>query len=80
MDITYSDKEVTESIISMHQVKGVCLTGGLQAGQLIASLSFKHFKKCIVELGGQDPFVITENTDVDKAVDTLFEARRANIG
>ena len=64
----------------MHQVKGVFFTGGVKAGKVIASLSFKHFKKCVVELGGQDPFVITENVDIEKAVDKLFEARKSNLG
>jgi len=38
----------------------VSFTGSSVSGKTIAEISGRHLKKCVLELGGADPFIVTE--------------------
>jgi len=61
-------------------IKGVTLTGSEPAGANIASVAGKYVKKSTLELGGSDPFIILEDADMDKAVETAVYGRMWNAG
>ncbi len=69
-----------EKIISDKRVKAVTLTGSTPAGKEVASIAGKHLKKCVLELGGSDPYLILEDADLDQAVNACVAGRILNAG
>ncbi|WP_433414375.1 NAD-dependent succinate-semialdehyde dehydrogenase [Microtetraspora malaysiensis] len=69
-----------ETIIADPRVQGVSLTGSERAGAIVASLAGKHLKKCVLELGGSDPYVILDSDDVAEAAETAWGTRLYNMG
>lgn len=57
----------TEFVISNPHVQGVAFTGSTRAGKTIAELAGKHLKKCSLELGGSDPFIVLEDANIVEA-------------
>jgi succinate-semialdehyde dehydrogenase/glutarate-semialdehyde dehydrogenase len=69
-----------EGVISHEVVQAVTLTGSERAGSAVASVAGKHIKKTVLELGGNNAFIVWEDADIDKAVQTALVARMLNCG
>ncbi|MCU4174133.1 NAD-dependent succinate-semialdehyde dehydrogenase [Carboxylicivirga sp. N1Y90] len=69
-----------ERIIADKRIKAVTLTGSTPAGKEVAATAGKHLKKCVLELGGSDPYIILEDADIEKAVDACVAGRVLNAG
>lgn len=70
----------TETIISSDIVKAVTLTGSERAGKSVGALAGKYLKKSVLELGGNNAFMVLEDADIDQAVETGVTARMMNSG
>ncbi len=70
----------TEMIIAHDAVQAVTLTGSEAAGSAVAQLSGKYIKKSLLELGGNNSFIVWEDADIDRAVKTAVSARMLNCG
>jgi succinate-semialdehyde dehydrogenase/glutarate-semialdehyde dehydrogenase len=68
------------ALVSDERIKGVALTGSEAAGANIASEAGKHLKKSVLELGGNDAFIVLEDADIDKAVEWAVVGRINNNG
>ncbi|AVR46806.1 succinate-semialdehyde dehydrogenase [Christiangramia fulva] len=73
-------QDQTEKIIAHDAVKAVTLTGSEKAGSAVAQLAGKYLKKSLMELGGNNSFIVWEEADIDQAVKTAVSARMLNCG
>ena len=69
-----------ERIIADPRIRGVSLTGSERAGAAVASIAGKNLKKCVLELGGSDPYVILDSNDIDESANTAWQTRMSNTG
>ncbi|WP_299460511.1 NAD-dependent succinate-semialdehyde dehydrogenase [uncultured Microscilla sp.] len=70
----------TENIIAHETIKAVTLTGSERAGAAVAEMAGRHIKKSLLELGGNNAFIVWEDADIDQAVKTAVGARMLNAG
>jgi succinate-semialdehyde dehydrogenase/glutarate-semialdehyde dehydrogenase len=72
--------EQAVDVIASPYVHGVTLTGSEAAGRKVAALAGQHLKKCVLELGGSDPFVVLEDADLERTVEVAVTSRFQNSG
>jgi succinate-semialdehyde dehydrogenase/glutarate-semialdehyde dehydrogenase len=68
------------NIIEHKAIKAVSLTGSVSAGSAIASEAGRSIKKTVLELGGNNAFVVFDDADIEKAVEIGIAARMQNAG
>ncbi len=68
------------TIIADPRVQGVSLTGSERAGATVAAQAGQHLKKCVLELGGSDPMVVLDSTDVADVATKAWDFRIYNAG
>ena len=76
----YATNDQVADLVADPRVQGVSLTGSERAGSVIGELAGRHLKKCVLELGGSDPFILLSTDDLAGAVDDALAARTGNVG
>ncbi|WP_185869531.1 aldehyde dehydrogenase family protein [Blattabacterium cuenoti] len=75
------DVNQIENIIANDVIQGVTFTGSSLVGSVIASISGKYIKKSILELGGNDAFVVMKDiNDIKKIAKLATKSRLNNTG
>jgi succinate-semialdehyde dehydrogenase/glutarate-semialdehyde dehydrogenase len=69
-----------EALIKDDHVAAVTLTGSVAAGRAVATEAGSVLKKCVLELGGSDAYVVLEDADIEAAAKIAAKARMVNGG
>ena len=69
-----------EALIKDDNIAAVTLTGSVAAGKSVATAAGSALKKCVLELGGSDAYVVLEDVDVVAAAKVAAAARMVNGG
>jgi succinate-semialdehyde dehydrogenase/glutarate-semialdehyde dehydrogenase len=67
-------------VIASPYVHAVTLTGSEAAGRKVAACAGQHLKKCVLELGGSDPFIVLHDADMEHATNMAVASRFLNCG
>jgi succinate-semialdehyde dehydrogenase/glutarate-semialdehyde dehydrogenase len=67
-------------LIADERVRAVTLTGSERAGVSVAEAAGRVCKKCVLELGGSDPFIVLADADVTHAASSAARGRLVNSG
>ena len=68
------------SLIESPHIQGVTLTGSLAAGKSVGAKAGEFIKKCVLELGGSDPYLILADADIESAALICAQSRLMNSG
>ena len=72
--------EVMEPIIRDPRLRKLTFTGSTQVGRRLVEQSAEQLLRVSMELGGNAPFIVFEDADLDRAVDGAMLAKMRNIG
>lgn len=67
-------------VIDDPRIKGVALTGSVEAGKSVAARAGQNLKKSTMELGGSDAFIVLDDADLEKTVEWAVWAKMNNTG
>jgi len=73
-----SDK--VKPVIEDHRISAVTLTGSTPAGKAVAAAAGSVIKKCVLELGGSDPYLILADADLDRTIEACVTSKLINAG
>ena len=76
----FIEVEEVADIIAAPGVRAVTLTGSTRAGKAVATAAGAYLKKCVLELGGSDAYLVLEDADLDDAAAACVTGRIVNGG
>ena len=74
------ETEQVGKVLASPCVHALTFTGSEAAGRLLAACAGRHLKKCVLELGGSDPFIVLHDADLEIAVNMAAASRFLNCG
>ena len=77
---TSTTAEVSDPIVTDKRLRKLSFTGSTGVGQSLMKLATENMLRTSMELGGNAPFLVFEDADLDKAVDGVMIAKFRNIG
>ena len=78
--VTGSAGEIGDEICANPLVKKITFTGSTEVGKILIEKSAATVKKVSMELGGNAPFVVFDDADIDRAVEGAMVAKYRNSG
>lgn len=72
--------EVVEPLLDSGVIRKLSFTGSTAVGKLLLGQAAKNIVRTSMELGGNAPFIVLADADLDVAVDAAFNAKMRNMG
>lgn len=72
--------DFVKSVIEDDRIQGVSLTGSEKAGAMVAGQAGQKLKRSVLELGGNDAFIVLEDADMEHVIQMAVKGRMANTG
>jgi succinate-semialdehyde dehydrogenase/glutarate-semialdehyde dehydrogenase len=72
--------EISNRILEDERVKLVSFTGSTEVGRILLAKASERVVICSMELGGNAPFVVLDDADLDVAVESAMVAKLRNAG
>lgn len=69
-----------QALIEDPVIAAVSLTGSVEAGRKVAAQAGAVLKKCVLELGGSDAYLVLDDADIRAAAKVAAQARMVNAG
>jgi len=63
------DRQAATELATNPTVKKISFTGSTAVGSMLAKLAAGTLKRCSLELGGNAPFIVFDDADLDLAVE-----------
>ena len=76
--VTGDPAEIADELLTNPAIDLVTFTGGVQIGKYIASKV--GYRRTVLELGGNDPLIVMDDADLDKASDLAVAGSYKNSG
>jgi succinate-semialdehyde dehydrogenase / glutarate-semialdehyde dehydrogenase len=71
---------LTDAVLADPRVRKLSFTGSTEVGRMLLKQAADYVLNCSMELGGNAPFLVFDDADVDAAVDGAFLAKMRNGG
>ena len=71
---------LTQAVLADPRVRKLSFTGSTEVGRVLLKQAADYVLNCSMELGGNAPFLVFEDADIDAAVDGAFIAKMRNGG
>ena len=78
--VTDQPGTAVEAMLDSGKVRKLSFTGSTRVGSLLLAQAAKRVINCSMELGGNAPFIVFDDADVDAAVDGAMLAKMRNGG
>lgn len=72
--------EIAEALTQSPKVRKITFTGSTDVGRKLMAQAAEHIQKISLELGGNAPFIVFEDADLDAAVEGAMAAKFRNAG
>jgi succinate-semialdehyde dehydrogenase/glutarate-semialdehyde dehydrogenase len=76
----FIDHKGLSALIADERVAAVTLTGSEGAGRAVGQAAGANLKKCVLELGGSDAFVVANSADMERTIPMAVTGRIQNNG
>ena len=76
--VTGDPREIADELITNEHADLVTFTGGVAVGKYIAAKA--GYRRVVLELGGNDPFIVMEDADLDEASTLAVQGSYKNSG
>jgi len=71
---------LSRALMADDRLRKVSFTGSTQVGRILVGQAAENLQRVSMELGGNAPFLVFEDADLDKAVDGAMIAKLRNMG
>ncbi len=78
--VTGGAEAIGKELTSNPLVRAIAFTGSTRVGKLLMEQSASTVKKVSLELGGNAPFIVFDDADLDKAVEGAIASKFRNMG
>jgi succinate-semialdehyde dehydrogenase/glutarate-semialdehyde dehydrogenase len=79
--VTTSDsKGVSQALMADARLRKVSFTGSTGVGKTLVAQSAENLQRVSMELGGNAPFIVFDDADLDKAIEGAMIAKMRNMG